>query len=120
MLLDFLELKKQMILSDSKKDEEAKNRDYKLHEARMIELFQKVGLLFCVKSDPFKVAKMSFKSEQQNEEEIDVFGKAAPFIPKVQISNVEVMIKIFGGQGIYHENNDILMLFRNFHSLKYK
>lgn len=109
-----------MQVSDSKKDEEAKVRDYKLHEARMVELLQKVGLLFCVKSDPFKVAKMSFKSEQQTEDEIDVFGKAAPFIPKVEVATVDVLIKIFGGQGICHESNDLLILFRNFHALKYK
>lgn len=119
LLLSFLELKQQMIISSSKSDD-ARIRDYKLHEAKMIELFAKIGNLFNVKENPFKKQALTLKSDEQAESELDIFGKAAPFIPKVDKDTVEIMIKMFSGEGVYHESNDILVLLRHFHSLKYK
>jgi hypothetical protein len=108
-----------MIVSNGKK-EEAKARDYKLHELKLLELIRGIGLLFHAKADPYKVAKESFKSEKVSDEEFDVFGKAIAFFPKVEERTVTTLIKIFSGLGVCEDNNDILMLFRHFHTLKYK
>jgi hypothetical protein len=108
-----------MILSNSR-SEDAKVRDYKIHEEKMVQLFTRIGLLFNVKSHPFKTESESQKVEASAETEFDVFGKAAAFIPKVDKDTVEIMIKVFSGEGVYQENNDILVLFRHFHTLKYK
>lgn len=108
-----------MIISNSK-SEDAKNRDYKIHEEKMVDLFSKIGLLFNTKHNPFKKETLTMKSEQHVETEVDVFGKAIAFMPKVDKDTVEVMIKIFSGEGVYHDSNDILAIFRQFHSLKYK
>ena len=119
LLLDFLELGKQMTLSNAR-SEEAKNRDYKLHEDNMFQLFRRIGLLFQTKSDPYHVAKEAFKSDQKGEGDIDVFGKALACFPAVTKDTVGIMVKILSGQGVYTENNDILVILRHFHSLKYK
>ena len=108
-----------MLLSNSR-SEEAKARDYKAHEQKQLALLRRIGLLFHLKLDPYKVAKETFKSEQPTEEDIDVFGKVLPFLPKVDKDSVEVLVKIFSGVGICIDHNDFLMIFRHFHSLKYK
>jgi hypothetical protein len=108
-----------MIISNTK-SEDAKARDYKIHEENMVELFVKIGQLFNSKGNPFKKETLTIKSDQLAESEVDVFGKAVPFLPKVDKDTMDVLIKIFSGEGVYHDNNDILVLFRQFHSLKYK
>lgn len=119
ILLDLLELKKEMTLSNTK-SEEAKTRDYKVHEQKQYELIRRIGLLFYVKLDPYKVAKETFKSEEPTEDQLDVTSKVAAFFPKVDKDTVELLIKIFSGVGIHADHNDFLMIFRHFHTLKYK
>ena len=109
-----------MMVESNGKSEEARVRDYKIYESKLFGLFHKIGLLFYTKSDPYHVKKESYKSEEVAEEDIDVFGKMLPFFPKVDKDTVQVMINVFSGLGVDQEDNDILMVMRQFHSLKYK
>lgn len=117
-MLNLLELKRQMISSNSK-SEETKTRDYKLYEARLFELLHRIGILFYTKSDPYLLRKQGVKTEQPPEQSIDVFGKFAPFLPKVNKDTVQILINIFSGVGVDQEEHDLLMIFRQFHTLKY-
>ena len=108
-----------MILSNAKA-EEAKVRDYKIHEETLLQIFKQIGLLFYTKADPFKVAKETFKSDKSPEEEFDVLAKVMPFFPKVDKDTVDTLAKIFSGLGVCQDNNDLLLILRHFHTLKYK
>ena len=107
------------MISSNGKSEETKTRDYKIYETRLIELLHRIGILFYTKSDPYMLRKQNTKTEQPPEQSIDVFGKYSAFLPKVDKDSVQILINIFSGVGVDQEEHDLLMILRQFHSLKY-
>jgi hypothetical protein len=118
LLLGAMTLKFKMQASD-KRSAAVKERDYKYHQQELVLLLESFGKLFAEKTDPYSQKAKKKHVFEDEVDMVDVFGSTMNFLPETSEKTVNILIDIFNSRGAFVVNNDMLIVFRGFHTLRY-
>jgi len=118
LLLQAMTLKQKIRVS-SEKSAAVKERDFKYHQQELVVLLECFGKIFADKADPYAQKAKKKHVFEDEVDMVDVFGSSINFLPETSEKTIDIIIDIFNNKGVWVENNDMLIVFRNFHQLRY-